>query len=315
MRREKYLFPGLVFLVGLAVLDQSVRLAGDHLIRSGRWRDRITAPVALNADWDALVLGNCRALTVDSSVLERKLGTRISVAGSLAESLGSLAFNAMTALEGNRGRRLLIVLDDWILKTTLEEARPEIERRLLWWHLLSKEDREYFETRFDLGLSNRLGKWSGLWKYQGRGFTLVKSWVLEAPPESTAPASPSHESAVRPLDVRRYESQRETRFVVSKFALSVLEDIVDKAKEKGVRVAFVVSPLHYIRNSDAVNNAISDAAAKLAAKKNIPILDYLGNSTRWARRDDWWVDPGHLNPVGARDFTVALAGDLGRVWR
>lgn len=313
MTRREWIL-STVFLLGLVCLDQFVLHLGDSLVARGRWRDRTQAPV-VQGPWETLVLGNCRALVLDPAALENRLGQRVTIAGTLAESLGSLAFNAMAALDKGQGKRLLLILDDWILKTTLPEAKPEIERRLMWWSEIGTTDRHYLREKFALSGLDWLGQWSGLWKYQGRGFTLVKSWLAGNPPKEPAPAPSGHPVVEPPLDVARFAPQQETQFQTSAFAVSVLRDLSEKARRAEVQTVFVLPPMHWVRNTQEVNDKILEAARELSRESRTPLLNYLGNETKWAKRDDWWVDPGHLNQAGARVFTAALAQDLQEVWR
>jgi hypothetical protein len=48
----------------------------------------------------------------------------------------------------------------------------------------------------------------------------------------------------------------------------------------------------------------------LANKHGIRLLNYSGNNTEFAQRDDWWTDSGHMNRVGAEALSQIVARDL-----
>src|SRR5690606_37505540 len=127
----------------------------------------------------------------------------------------------------------------------------------IWWGLLNRAEREYLTRRFSVSPFEALGAYSGLWKYQGRGFTLLKSTLGRSQyGDQPAPAPHDADSKPAPLPVERFLAQQGKQYQPSTFATDVLADVIQKAKTKNIQTVLVLPPMHWVRNVDAVNDKV-----------------------------------------------------------
>jgi lysophospholipase L1-like esterase len=89
---------------------------------------------------------------------------------------------------------------------------------------------------------------------------------------------------------------------LNKEAVDLLETFVNKIRQRGCKLVFVVSP-NYGRNSD-LSLAVKYLREK-SKKDKIPLYVYSGD-TSFITHPDYFADPDHLNVTGAQIFTRDL---------
>ena len=93
-------------------------------------------------------------------------------------------------------------------------------------------------------------------------------------------------------------------FVLDPERLAVLEKTFALCRRHGIQPILVHPPIHSLERYRWVNpDAYVEAAAQLGSQYQVPFWDY----SRDSRYDDYMRDLVHLNPEGARAFSIELA--------
>ena len=92
-------------------------------------------------------------------------------------------------------------------------------------------------------------------------------------------------------------------------AVHMLDSLTDVSCQEGIKVVFVKYPIYYPLRAKFTNIAQFDSIYEsIAYRHNVPILDY---SFSYISMDSsYYVNPTHLNSLGAEHFTIRLCHDL-----
>lgn len=86
--------------------------------------------------------------------------------------------------------------------------------------------------------------------------------------------------------------------------LEYVEKLLVLAQSKNVPIAVVASPKYGQKNAEDVQPVID-----ICRKHNIPFIDYYANE-EFMQHKEWFVEPMHLNDVGAREFSRKVVGNI-----
>jgi hypothetical protein len=93
---------------------------------------------------------------------------------------------------------------------------------------------------------------------------------------------------------------------LDKSSVELFDTLVNKFKQKGTQLIFVVSP-NYGRSVDS-SSAIQYLTA-ISKKENIPLFVY-SNDKNFITKPEYFIDPDHLNVEGAEIFTKNLVQNI-----
>lgn len=303
------------------VMDATVGWVGDHVSRS-LYRFDTTTPVVLadeDRKIDLLIVGGCRAaLNIDPKMLGGSLGgARVFNAGKVVEGLGNVEFTSYVGLSHHRPKTVVIVIDDGNLEEGYDQSRGDASTKVPWLPLMTPAYQRQFLSVYRPPLMTRM---SGLWRYRGQGREIASSAVkallhrpvpavdgyLPRPAEQNILATIKSDEAALARNVLRTQT-------LSPNAEGVIARIIAAAKANGAKPVLVVAPMHHYRATDYVNERQFEIISSLARKYSVSAIFYPDNKSRFAHADTYWSDQGHMNRLGAEQFTAILGADLSRV--
>lgn len=302
-------------------LDFAFGWVGDHISRS-LYRGDMTLPVVLadnNRKIDMLVVGGCRAaLHIDPQILGKGLGdVQVFNAGKVVEGLGNVEFTLGIGLTHHIPKVVVIVLDDGNLQETFSQDAAEAADKLPWLPLMSRDRRAQYETVYAPPLLSRV---SGVWRYRGQGRYLAAS-ALKAVRNKPLPAvdgylpRPAEQNvlaAIKSDENALLRNMLKTQ-TLSPHADAVVARLVASVKARGAKPVLVMVPMHRLRATDGVNDKQFEILSQIARKNGVSALFYPDNKSRFAHADILWSDQGHMNRLGAEEFSRILAADLSRL--
>lgn len=103
------------------------------------------------------------------------------------------------------------------------------------------------------------------------------------------------------------EKKDGTDYIFDELKLSYLESFINEAKESGVKIVFVASPVWYGKSDKQF-----EPLMELCKKHDIPFYNY-SNDTNFVRHDAMFKDGTHLNAYGADEFSTIIAKELHNV--
>jgi hypothetical protein len=311
-RRWVGALPWIVGIIaGLVVVDILIQRLGSSLV-NGHYTPDTTLNALISKNHDMVIVGGCRAaLHLDPKIIGAITGEDTFNAGRVVDGVGFIDLAGHLALP--RTKRLVIVMEINNWQETAEVDGVELEKYRVWKSVLESEYQRSFAFRY----SSRL-PWlnSGLLNFHGKGPDLVaasRAYLKGEPAPMKDAYDPRHVNAVpdsRLTDKVYIEKSIKRDFRVDPFALAAIDELISDAKRKGVDVILYLSPLHHTFAAEDANDKQVVVARELANKHRIRLLNYSGNNTEFAQRDDWWTDSGHMNRVGAEALSQIVARDL-----
>jgi len=307
-----------IFFLGLLLLDQTILRVGDRLAASPYWNDDIPARLSDPEEWDALILGTCRAFFLRTPRLKALLEKRFFNAGLRTSRISTMAVSLELAKYKAQGKPLILMIDDYILESTPEMARQELQGKTTWLSRLSAEDRIKINQRTEMSDLDSFRQNSGLEKYQGLGASLriaLTRWMRGQPAPRALPEhvggdqyTPYMAGTLKvDADLAKHQKRESTH---TEFALKWLDSMVGEAIQAGMKPVLVLPPMHRLAATVQANASLARAVGEIASSHRVPLLNYLDGDGEWVSRDDLWTEVTHLNAKGADFFTERLAHDL-----
>jgi hypothetical protein len=320
-RSLRYCAIGLIFILGLIVVDQIVLLLGDYVSESDYYSDNLIRKIELNSSADAFVVGTCRAaLHFDSEILTRSTGVSFFNAGRVVDNIGNIDLTLDVILAKKAPKFIFIVIDDGLLEAKKADGLDDLNRRRLSWSHLDKTDRDELGMRYGF---NSLFLNSGLWKYRGLGEELFRTFFRKVMNRNSSNSLDGYEprdaginieNSIRdPLQNAEYQRAIRTELNTSPFAVNTLGEMVKKIQRKGVTPIFVISPMNRLRANDSAVEAQVRETLLLGERFGVLVINYLDNAGEIGSIDKYWTDPGHMNRLGAEELSRRLSADLERL--
>ena len=99
------------------------------------------------------------------------------------------------------------------------------------------------------------------------------------------------------MKIKEESEEKMPSYAFDSQKLTYIEAFIKDAKERGIRLIFVASPLWY-----GIRDVVFDPLAEECKKHQIPFYDY-SNDKNYVHNDKMFKDGIHLNTFGADEFT------------
>lgn len=249
-----------------------------------------------------------------SGILHR----RVLNAGITMSHIATTGF-FLEAAAGHPGKPVIMVLDYTVLSGTAEDAKAELEILFDGPNLIPEAAQERLLKHAGLTRYAFAGHLSGLWKYRGRGRTLVRP-LVRAALRAPAPRDLAFPTGTGSFDVMKdktlvgeVENYRKAQVRVPEttdYAVGLAAKFLADAVRAGIRPIIVIPPLHWTHATAEVNAATVRQIRALAEPYHLTVLNYLDNDSEFAHTDDFFWEPAHPNEKGMEAFSARLASDL-----
>jgi len=308
-----------LFLVGVAVLDQSVGFAGRAVVRTPHWPDQGFTKIDSTPQGTFVFTGDCRPQTLRADDVGKFLGIPVVNLGVSALGLGQILFTAdyLSSISGpvkNGTPRFhpIIFLTDEILVSA--EADLLRDLAVLSFYAALLPDGMNAPLFKDVGLGSLpWEKYSGLYHFRGRGPTLART--AYAAIRGAPVVERSYEDNNFPFNGRQLAAQdepvppKEDNWQPAAFAMKILANRIQDLKAASIPPTLVLPPMHRLRQHDNDRKRVVAAGAQLAREGSVQLLNYL-DDPRFADDIRLWGNPGHMNYAGNKYFSEVLAQDL-----
>ena len=140
--------------------------------------------------------------------------------------------------------------------------------------------------------------WNNCYRYNGTAGRILRSMRLGKSDKMGYLAHASSDAS-RKFEVPDSKLKNQ---IIDSTKVRVLENTISRAKASGINLILCVSPsyMKYIGESGTIN-----CLQELSTKYNVKFVDD-SQHPDFIRKDNLWYDTGHLNAVGAREFTRLL---------
>ncbi len=303
----------LGLVLGLVVMDQGIRFAGDRLVASRYWADNVYPLLDRVGPKPVVLVGDCRPLVIDTALLSRETGRDVVNLGRSSVGMGHMIFTLELLFERvKKSPRVFFFVNDEVLANH-HQIRIDLQHGKLWWPMLPPDVQKQFARQFETPRENALSS-SGLYRYRGRGPELIRATVRalrNRPFELKALDNPNFVFGDRSLaaTMAEYSEPVDIDWQMDPASFEVLEPRLRRAKELGLDVTVVVSPMHRKKQTPESMRKVVAAAEKIAAVGGWPVLNYLTDE-RFLDNDEIWGNPGHLNHRGVAVFSEVFARDV-----
>ncbi len=295
---KKYITKILIFFAIVTVIDFFVGFFGGYLQSHAKGGDtRKTNDLVMNDQHDILIFGSSRACHhYDAPFMSDTLGLDVFNAGYdgngviLAYGLLSMmieryqpkiiifdvepAFDINVYAADNGNKRYISPLKPYYLNAGISEV------------IKSVSEEEWLKS------------YSGMMRFN----TTIISKALDYVQGSGV----SNKGFIPMKGVYKGEPNKKKGKIHKRDAIKLeyVENLLVLAKTKNVPMVVVASPKYGEKTTDDIQPVID-----ICTKHNIPFIDYYANE-EFMQHKEWFVEPMHLNEVGARTFSTRLIKEL-----
>ena len=297
---KKFLINIAVFFAIVAVVDFSLGKVFYWLQSSeAKGRTQTEYYICNDLKEDILVMGSSRA-------------THHYVAKMISDSLGVTCFNG-----GQDGNGILLQYGRWKMiskhhlpKVIIYDIEPSFDLMVddnsryidrLKPYSIDRDVNKYIAELFPM---ERFKMLSGLYRYNYKFLEIASDCVR--PSDSNYGYGPNHKQITQEMINRVRSGSNIIINPVDPVKIEYLQKLISEAQQNGVQVILISSP--YWQGHD---NFDLTAIKEIAAKLNIPFIDYVGSKIR--ENPDWFADSMHLNDKGARVFTTDVIHRIKRI--
>lgn len=298
---KRFIINILLFFATIAVVDLSVGFTGDYLQAHAKGGDtRKTNDLVMNDQHDIVIFGSSRAAHhYDTPFLSDTLGLDVFNAGY--DGNGVILSYGLLSMMLERYQPKLIIFDvEPAFDINVYEADNGNKRYIT---PLKPYYRDEGVSEVIKGVSEEewLKSYSGMMRYN----TTIISKALDYVQGNGV----SNKGYIPMKEVYTGEPNKKKGNVPKRdaFKLEYVEKLLLLAQSKNVPIAVVASPKYGQENADDVQPVID-----LCVKHNIPFIDYYANE-EFMQHKDWFVEPMHLNEVGAREFSKQMIKEIERI--
>lgn len=313
-----------LFFIGLFLIDQSLFIAGNYLIRSPFWPDNLSARIRKTENWDILLMGDCRAYSLNQRLLHEFAPKRILNAGIRGSSIVAQLMQLALANDHVRGKSVVIFLDKENLSLTRDKIIAELWSYRDMHPLL---DKEIIKSLLDIAEAPRREIWlakSGLYSNYGSGTSLLragyqwlrsrteeeKTWVLD------------HSGEMDPYRDLRLVADALSTKVNSNFAEpmsamgeKLLRLFSERVTKMGLNAVIIIPPVFTTEREPHEEKTFEKQIRDIAKPYSIRVVNFRAKRDQWTRESQLWADRTHMNGSGRDLFARQLATSLSEVLR
>ncbi len=298
---KNYITKIMVFFAIVAVIDFYVGFVGSYLQSHAKGGGtRKTNDLVKNDQHDILIMGSSRACHhYDAPFLSGTLGLDVFNAGY--DGNGVILSYGLLYMMLERYQPKLIIFD---VEPTFDinvYAADNGNKRYITPLKPYYRDAGVSEVIKDVSEEEWLKSYSGMMRYN----TTIISKALDY----VQCGGVSNKGYIPLKGVYTGEPNKKKGDVPKRdaFKLEYVEKLLLLAQSKNVQIAVVASPKYGQKNADDVQPVID-----ICAKHNIPFIDYYANE-EFMQHEDWFVEPMHLNEVGAREFSMQMTKEIEKI--
>jgi len=305
---RRFLLRGLFFLLALFAADRVVGLGLRYMLyhqKGGRQFEIVYAADQNKAD--VVVFGSSQAkMHYNPRILKDSLGMTAYNAGMHGTGVlyAEALFNMM--LKRYTPKAIVVNIDPFFLYD-----KAEVRDRMSY--LFPFQDRYLAELRpmyRYIAAEEELKNMSMLYRYNNVVSTLVANVAGKHKPNVVGFEPKEGSMKVLPTPEEIQQHIHDTTFYGPPANLALVQSLgrmVSKAREKGIAVVFVSSPMLYPFNEKASQTIVKTDS--LAKAMHVPFLK-MANTPQFTWKYAKYYEGAHLNNGGANEFTRMLVGKL-----
>lgn len=298
---KRFIINILLFFAIIAVIDLCVGFTGDYLQAHAKGgTTRKTNDLVMNDQHDIVIFGSSRAAHhYDTPFLSDTLGLDVFNAGY--DGNGVILSYGLLSMMLERYQPKLIIFDVEPAFDINVYAVDNGNKRYITPLKPYYRDAGVSEVIKGVSEEEWLKSYSGMMRYN----TTIISKALDYVQGSGV----SNKGYIPMKGIYTGEPNKKKGNVPKRdaFKLEYVEKLLLLAQSKNVPIAVVASPKYGQENADDVQPVID-----LCVKHNIPFIDFYANE-EFMQHKDWFVEPMHLNEVGAREFSKQMIKEIERI--
>lgn len=242
---------------------------------------------------DILIFGSSRAIHhYNPQIIEDSLGMSCYNCGQ--DGNGIVLFYGWWQIMKNRHLPKMIIYD---VNPSFDLLIGENNSKYLGW-LRSEYDNDHVKKIFeDIDTTEKYKMLSMMYRYNSKFLQNVIDYVHPIFQISSNGYIPLKGD----LDRMKINEQKDKeKFVFDAYKLKYLDLLIDEAKERGVKLIFVASPVWY-----GMNKKQFEPLIELCKRQLVPFHNY-SNASCFVKNDEFFKDGIHLNSHGADAFSSEL---------
>lgn len=317
-QRTQRVFFFTLFILGMFCIDRVIYFWGNTLAASPYWHSEMSNRLKHAERVDLLIVGGCRAaLNFNPKIIEKNVNLKTFNAGKAAPGIGYMSeLTLISGLAYQQPKYVAIVIDVHNLAESLERSRNVLVHITPWVFKLQSTEKQNFVKKYDL---DRFYYKSGLYAFMGKGDELIRSTIKKFTKRSSF-----IEDGYEPRDVNinlekilknnseylKLKNQMIKDFSITEFSLNTYRHMIELIRENGAEPILVVAPMHALYASNDVNSKMLEVISDLSKKEAVQSFFYINNQSSIAKNNTLWSDTGHLNKLGAEDFSENFSKDF-----
>jgi len=295
---KKYIAKILIFFVIVVVIDFCVGFVGGYFQSHAKGGDtRKTNDLVMNDQHDILIFGSSRACHhYDAPYMSDTLGLDVFNAGY--DGNGVILSYGLLSMMIERYQPKLILFDVEPAFDINVYAADNGNKRYITPLKPYYQNARVSEVIKDVSEEEWLKSYSGMMRYNTTIISKALDYVQGSGVSNNGYIPMKGVYTGEPNKKKGNDPKRDA------IKLEYVEKILVLAQTRNVPIVVVASPKYGKKNADDVKPVID-----ICRKHNIPFIDYYANE-EFMQHKEWFVEPMHLNEVGAREFSRIIVGNI-----
>lgn len=248
---------------------------------------------------DILIFGSSRAIHhYNPQIIEDSLGMSCYNCGQ--DGNGIVLFYGWWQLMKNRHLPKMIIYD---INPSFDLLIGENNSKYLGWLRSEYDNEDVKQIFYDIDPTEKYKMQSMMYRYNSKFLQNVTDYFHPLFNISSNGFLPL-EGEMDKMKVKEIKGDDNIPIAYDAQKLTYLESFIRGAKERGIKLVFVVSPIWY-----GMNDAVFAPLEDMCQKQNVPFYNY-SNDTSFVNNEEMFKDGNHLNAFGADEFTKEICNFL-----